>query len=176
MSQRLFFALWPDDDLRERIATTTLLRLAGAGGRPQRPDQWHVTLVFIGQVAANRVDAVLRSAAGIRRVPFVVSFETIEFWRKPHVVCMTASTTPAPCIGLVGDLRAALMQEGFEVEDREFRPHVTLARKVSSWPPSTRVDPVVWPAQRFALVQSVTGSGGSRYEPLRWWNAVRRRS
>ena len=170
MSQRLFFALWPDDDLRERIATAALPRLAGTQGKPQRPDQWHVTLVFIGQVATSRVDAVLRSAAGVSCAPFSVSFEMIEFWRKPHVLCMTAATIPAPCVRLVGELRAALTNEGFDVEDREFRPHVTLARKVSSWPPSTRVDPIVWPARRFALVQSVTGSGGSRYEPLHWWN------
>jgi RNA 2',3'-cyclic 3'-phosphodiesterase len=171
VSERLFFALWPDDLVRGQIsAMFPAGALAEAGVKPQRPDQWHVTLVFLGSVPLDRKEAVLRSAGRVRCAPFSIRFDRIEFWRRARVVCMTASKMPRPLGRLVDDLRAALADEGFIMEDREFHPHVTLARKVTAWPQSRLPEPLTWPAHRFALVRSVSGPGGSRYEPSHWWN------
>ena len=83
---------------------------------------------------------------------------------------MTAGTTPAPLIAAVQDLRVALIDSGFEIDAREFRPHVTLARKVNAGVDVELSLPLAWPARRFALVRSVIDRAGSRYEPLHWWN------
>jgi 2'-5' RNA ligase len=171
VSERLFFALWPDEMVRAQLARVFLSSgLAGAAGRPQHPDQWHVTTVFLGSVATHRRDGVLRAAGRVRSAPFSIRFDQIEFWRRPRIVCMTASTTPQALGRLVNDLRATLAGEGFDVEDREFRAHVTLARKVAAWPASRLAEPLTWPARSFALVRSSSGPSGSRYEPLHWWN------
>jgi 2'-5' RNA ligase len=91
------------------------------------------------------------------------------------VLCLVATQRPPAVVELVSSLRAALAKEGFTPEAREYRPHVTLARKVRQ-ARKVAVTPVItWPADRFALVRSVVGPSGSRYEPLGWWNAARRK-
>ena len=46
-TRRLFFALWPDEATRERMAAL-LKALRGARGRAVKAEKLHVTLAFIG--------------------------------------------------------------------------------------------------------------------------------
>ena len=170
MSERLFFALWPDDAQRRALVERLPAVLAGVHGKPQRPDQWHVTLEFLGAVPAERVPAVRAAADTVEAEPLSVAFDGLDHWRRPQVYCLSAATTPHGLARLVTELRAALFAQGFVPETREFRPHVTLARKVRSAHPRPLESPLVWSADRFALVRSVSDPAGSRYEPLDWWN------
>lgn len=171
MSERLFYALWPDASTRGELSRRLPEWTAGIDGRLQRPDQWHVTLEFIGAVAPERV-AVLEDAAGQTPFsPLVIEFDRLEHWRKPQVACLVASRTPPALAAHVAALRAALAAAGFEQDSRPFRPHVTLARKARAAPTDHVVPPLFWPAMRFALVRSTSDAAGSRYEPLHWWNA-----
>jgi len=170
MSDRLFFALWPDPALLQALRARVGKIVASVEGRPQRPDQWHVTLEFLGQVPRERQSSLRDAAGRVRQSPLTIEFDRVEHWRKPQVVCLVASHVPMGLATLVTQLRAELVQEGFAVEARPFRPHVTLARKVRS-AAATRLDPpFVWRSDGFALVRSVTDPAGSRYEPLDWWN------
>lgn len=173
MSERLFFALWPDEGLRAELASRfASLQAVAPAGRPQRPDQWHVTLEFLGNVPAERRSALHAAADRVAMRSFTIDFDRVEHWRQPEVLCLVASAAPADLSTFVAGLRAALAAAGFAPEQRPFRPHVTLARKVRQAAPATLARPVSWPADRFALVRSVTAPAGSRYEPLRWWNCA----
>ena len=171
MSDRLFFALWPGPALRDGLAARLPGWTRGITGRVQRPDQWHVTLEFLGDVSAERQIAVQAAAASVRATSFEVQFDAIEHWRRPQVLCLVARQVPEPLVQLVADLRAALAAAGFAPEARAYRPHVTLARKVSAAAPSVHVNPpFAWSSDRYALVRSTSGPAGSRYEPVGWWN------
>ena len=170
MTDRLFFALWPDEPLRATLAGRLPALVSGLGGRPQRPDQWHVTLEFLGEVPGERQPAVRQAAMRVHGASCALNFDRLDYWRRPQVYCLAASQVPTELAGLVRGLRAALAEEGFTPEAREFRPHVTLARKVREARPCALDPPLVWPDDRFALVRSITDPAGSRYEPLDWWN------
>ncbi len=170
MTDRLFFALWPDEQLHGMLCTRLPPLASAAGGRPQRPDQWHVTLVFLGGVDRERQASVVAAAEAIDAASFELRLDVLEHWRKPQVLCLAASQVPAAMSSLVQQLRAALCRVGFEPESREFRPHMTLARQVRNAPRIEAFDRIDWPADRFALVRSVTDTAGSRYEPVQWWN------
>ena len=170
MSDRLFFALWPDPSLLQALRARVGEITASVGGKLQRPDQWHVTLEFLGQVPHERQPALRAAADRVRRSAVAIEFDRVEYWRKPQVVCMVASRVPTGLAALITQLRAELAAEGFAVEARPFRPHLTLARKVRSAADSLLDPPFLWPAGGFALVRSVTDPAGSRYEPLQWWN------
>jgi len=172
MSDRLFFALWPDPALRQALGGRIEEITASLEGKPQRPDQWHVTLEFLGQVPRERQPSVRAAAGRVSRSPVTIEFERVEHWRKPQVVCLVASRVPTGLEALVTQLRVALTEEGFATDVRPFRPHVTLARKVRSATDALLDPPFVWRADGFALVRSVTDPAGSRYEPLYWWNHV----
>ena len=175
MTDRLFFALWPDAGLRRELEHRLPPLTAHVEGRPQRSDQWHVTLEFLGAVSPDRQPAVWSAADAVAMEPLELHFDAIDHWRKPQVYCLVATESPPAATELVSSLRAALAHAGFTPEAREYRPHVTLARKVRQARRGPLVPPLAWPADRFALVRSVTDPTGSRYEPLRWWNATHRR-
>jgi 2'-5' RNA ligase len=169
-AERLFFALWPDDGLRHELAQRLPPLAAAVSGRAQRPDQWHVTLEFLGDVTNERQPAAWEAADRVAVDAFDVVFDALDHWRHPQVYCLAATRTPAPLTQLVEQLRTGLALMGFTPETRSYRPHVTLARKVRTARPGPLREPLRWPADRFALVRSVTEPAGSRYEPLRWWN------
>ena len=171
MSERLFFALWPSATDRAQLAAAIASLPVPDSARMQRADQWHATLVFLGRVADVRIPAVLECASAVRAAAVTVAFDALEHWRRPQVLCLTASSTPAPLQMLVDQLRDILSLARFSLEQREYRPHVTIARKVRA--PvgrTTLAEPLVWSARRFALVRSISDSAGSRYEPMNWWN------
>jgi RNA 2',3'-cyclic 3'-phosphodiesterase len=170
MNARLFFALWPDDELRAALAGRVPTLLDGVRGKPQRPDQWHVTLEFLGTVPVDRQPAVWAAADGLEGEPFVVSFDRVDHWRRAQVCCLAAAQIPTALARLVMELRAALWANGFVPESRDYQPHVTLSRRTRASPAGPLPEPIIWAADRFALVRSISEPTGSRYEPLRWWN------
>ncbi|MGB5741682.1 MAG: RNA 2',3'-cyclic phosphodiesterase, partial [Sedimenticolaceae bacterium] len=64
---------------------------------------------------------------------------------------------------------AGLRELGFETEQRRYRPHVTLARKVRrrfEWQP---LSPVDWSVAELALVESRPGTA-PHYQPIGRWS------
>ncbi len=173
-AQRLFFALWPEAEQLEPLVERLRRLVPPTGvGKPQRPDQLHVTLEFLGAVPESRIGATravgAAAAAGAR--PFEIAFDQLDHWRRPQVLCLTARQTPEALVELSQSLRRELAARDFEVERREFRAHLTLARRVTQPQSVPQFEPVLWPARRVTLVRSVSDSSGSRYEPLDVWNA-----
>lgn len=168
-SHRLFFALWPSETLRASLEPRLTALQPTDVGRPQRPDQWHVTLEFLGPVPAGRVAAARLAAAQVRAAPCELLLDAVEYWRRPEVLCLVARDTPAPLGSLVEQLRAALAAQGFETETRPFKAHLTLARKVGHPVRLPPFEPLPWPVVEFALVESITDRAGSVYTPLDTW-------
>lgn len=166
---RLFFALWPSDSLRTALAPRIRALQPDGVGRPQRPDQWHVTVEFLGAVPASRVPAAREAAAQVQCAPCEVRFDAIEYWRRPEVLCLVARELPPMLEDLVRQLRTALAQRGFEPESRPFRAHLTLARKVTRAVTAVQFEPLVWPVRELTLVESITDRSGSLYTPLAAW-------
>jgi 2'-5' RNA ligase len=167
---RLFFAIWPGEGLRSALAPRIQALQPAGVGRPQRPDQWHVTLEFLGSVPASRVAAVREAAGQVHAGPCEVVFDAVEFWRRPEVLTLVAKELPPALGSVVDQLRGALAARGFEPESRPFRAHLTLARKVTHPVTLGAFEPLRWPVADFALVESVTDRTGSVYTPLATWN------
>jgi 2'-5' RNA ligase len=166
--QRLFFALWPDDEVRRALdqAGESLL-----GKRVKRVTaaNLHLTLAFAGPVTAS-VRHCLESAAGaIRVAPFELTLDHCGHWRRPRIAWMGPTHTPADLWSLVGSLRTVFEVCGLQVETRPYQPHVTLARKISRLANDTAVTPVPWSIRSFSLVESVTGARGVSYQRLASW-------
>lgn len=166
---RLFFALWPSDGFRAALQPRILALQPDGVGRPQRPDQWHVTLEFLGPVPESRVAVARDVATEVQAGPCEVILDAVEYWRRPEVLCLVAKVVPEALCGLVAQLRDGLAARGFQTESRPFRAHLTLARKVIHPVSPVTFEPVHWPVADFALVESVTDRSGSVYTPLARW-------
>lgn len=168
--QRLFFALWPEDSAR-LAAEAAIQRLRPLlAARWVRPENLHVTLAFLGDVADERLGALRAAADSVQASGFTLSLDTLEHWRKPQILCLSPFAAAPPLERLAADLSGRLRAAGFALDDRPFRAHLTLARSAAYVPADARLEqPILWPAGRFVLVASTQDHLGSHYAILRAW-------
>jgi RNA 2',3'-cyclic 3'-phosphodiesterase len=167
-NRRLFFALWPSDAVRTRLAAEVT---AHAGlGRAIPARNLHVTVAFLGSVPEERISRVIEIGKLTVFVRFLLHLDRVEFWRRSNLVCLSAQHTPPELQGLFERLHAGLRQSGFELQAHPtFRPHVTLVRDVARGPATAGIAPLEWPVESLALVESKVGQRGSEYTVLEEW-------
>jgi 2'-5' RNA ligase len=167
--ERLFFALWPDDDTQSALAGIAKARLPAAGGRLIRAQNLHLTLVFLGSVDAGARACAERAAASLRAPAFELEFRRLGYWPRPRLLWSAPEQVPEGLTMLESMLRDALSACGHAPESRPFRAHITLARKLRSPLDDTSHAPIRWPVSDFHLVASQTLANGARYQPLVSW-------
>jgi len=171
---RLFFALWPDEAMRGRLrAATQELRAALADARWVAPENWHLTLAFLGHVAdasvASVSSAALEVARQVRSGAITVRLDQAELWAKPHLLCASARCVSPAAEALAVALRDALIAASFAPDLKPFRAHVTLARKVRRAPRALTLTAITWTFDAFALIESRTAATGSLYSVRESW-------
>lgn len=129
---RLFVALDVPNDVRDALRKVIAqLEPLCKTARWARPEGMHVTLKFIGHVEATKLAAIRATLATVRIAePVEINFSGVGFFpnaRRPRVLwCgVKASANLAP---LAADISHALDPLGIPADDREFTPHLTLAR------------------------------------------------
>lgn len=168
--QRLFFALWPDEALRLTLYKVTRRAVQASGGKPVAPENFHITLAFLGQLDASGAEAARQAAAATAGNVFDLVLDRLGFWPEARVVWSAPSAVPAAGHNFANTLRAELRARSIEVDVRPFLPHLTLARKVSRPGDMGTMHAVHWPVREFVLVRSVTGRHASEYHPLASWS------
>lgn len=160
---RLFVAIWPPEEVVERLAG--LPRPGDPAVRWTTPDQWHVTLRFLGEVEGSLVHdlaAALRVAAS--------SLPPVDVELGPTSVRLGRTILALPVRGvdeLAAAVGAATAPAVPEHRPQVFRGHLTLARaRGRRSVPEALVGPGVagsWPATSIALVGSELLASGARY-------------
>ena len=167
--RRLFFALWPEEPVRERLDNLRREAVGDGPGRPVARDKLHLTLCFLGGVDAGTAVCLEQAAGRVAVPPFTLTFDSLGHWARPQVLWLGAGETPEELSELVRQLRRAQADCGLKPEGRPFQAHLTLARKVRRRPSLPEVAPVHWPVSDFALVASETLPEGARYEVVGRW-------
>lgn len=166
---RVFFALWPDEAVRQELARAGKLLQGACGGRITRQENLHLTLAFLGDVQRNRLDALREAAATVRAPAHVLKVERLGWFRRNRVAWAGPAHTPAESLELVDALGAALRQARFRFDARPFEAHITLARKALCGDELPTIAPIRWKLREFVLVESELGAGGSIYRIMGRW-------
>jgi 2'-5' RNA ligase len=149
---RLFVSLRPSD---EAVAHLT----AALSDVPtSRPDQWHVTLAFLGEVSQPEVLSARLRAAAARTSPFPLHLAGAGAFTRARVVWVGVGGDVVTLGGLAADVQQACRDVGVPLETRRFRAHLTVGR-------TGRLDPAVlknytgppWQVREVELVHSVLG-------------------
>ena len=164
--KRLFFALWPDHKTRHAIQEATRTLVQHCDGRPVPPENFHVTLAFLGQQPADLLDDITAVARGIRIGDLELGLDKLGYWPKPRVVWLGPSGKSPALDSLAASLWAGLEGLGVVPDKRALYPHITLCRKARRRPPLSLSRPLTWRADAFVLVQSVTAQRGAQYTVL----------
>ena len=163
---RLFFALWPDTALRERLDSA-------AGTIPVEPPtrrvpraNLHMTLHFIGNVWRDEMRCLRQRARRVEATRFRFVVDNTGCFEKPRVGWLGCDETPLALHDLHRQLGEHLRGCGFEPEKRAYNPHVTVLRKTRSVAGGIGFDPIEWSVDSFSLIEVVSGEKGVHYHAV----------
>ena len=181
---RLFVAVDLPEDVREALhrLQSDLRQEELSGLRWVRPEGVHLTLKFLGETPAERVPAIEGSlAAGLLGTePFRLALGatgTFGGRRGPRVVWLDITGDVQRLQGLQAAVERAMVGVGFAPEERQYSPHLTLARVPQPPRPGTAervsraleaVEPprVEFEVREIVLIRSRLQPGGAVYERL----------
>lgn len=178
---RLFVAVYPPESALDHLAAAVgRLRLgrAAAGGTNVRlagRPLWHVTLVFLGEVADDRApaaaeavrDGVARWRAASATPPVLRLAGGGRFGRgRASVVWIGLAGEIDPLYQLTRTVRRSLRAARLGFDRKPFRPHLTIARPGDRLPATELATDLAalagyqgpaWPVERLRLVRSFPG-------------------
>ncbi len=128
----------------------------------------HLTLAFLGRVEETRIPALRVATAELALPGFDLRVDRWGRWPRSGILWLAPSAPPAALNRLVKGIWGALEPLGFWSDFRDFRPHVTIARRCGLGGRG-EVAPVDWPVRDFALMVSDLDHKGASYRVLATW-------
>lgn len=169
-SHRVYFALWPGDDVARQFDEAGRWGHEALGGRRMRRETLHLTLAFVGDVAPGRLEALRDIAASIRLPAFAQSFDRLQCLPRKKIFWAAASAISPELRDLAAALNERLEAADFRTEDRPFAAHVTLLRHARcERMPQVESLHIEWPVRDFVLVESELRPEGAGYRVIGRW-------
>lgn len=166
---RLFTGVEIPSDIGQALAS---LRGGLPGARWTEPEDYHLTLRFIGNVDEATAGEIASLLGRVKRIPFDLRMEGLTSFggRKPRAVVATFASAQ-PLMEVQAEHERLMQRIGLTPEGRKYTPHVTLARLRNS---SSRevaeylaargyFRTAAFPVSRFVLFSSRNSSGGGPY-------------
>jgi 2'-5' RNA ligase len=169
---RLFVALDLPHAARARLSR---LETGLPGARWLPPENFHVTLRFLGEMPKHRAEELDHALAALRPRGFTLQIAGVGVFEKAgRPQTLWAGVERSQQLDhLQNKIETAVQRIGFEPERKRFNPHVTLARldnappqKLAEWVQAhnlLRAEPVQ--VEHFTLFSSQLGKDGATYTP-----------
>jgi 2'-5' RNA ligase len=139
------------------------------------PEKLHLTLVFLGQTEASRVEALAEAIAQVARAHAAFGVTTGDAGgrvggRRGGVAWLRLADGGHEVAQLSIDVDDAIGSNAYEARNAP-RPHLTVARRVTAAAladlrAAAQSIRLAWPVDRVVLFRSHSGPRGSRYEEL----------
>lgn len=166
---RLFTGLEIPSDIATELG---LLRGGLPGARWIEPEDYHLTLRFIGDIQRELANDIADELASIAANPLPVKLERLAVFGSDKPRALIARATKSVALtALQAEHERLVRRLGAPPEKRKFTPHVTLARLRSVDAPAVGgyieargdMQPLTFEARRFVLYSSRDSTGGGPY-------------
>ena len=171
---RLFIAIEFSEDIKAELEKSTdLVRGACERGTFTRRDNLHLTLVFLGETAPSRVREIIQlmTACSFSPIPLAIGHMG-RFKRREGDILWREIRAEGSLFQLQNTLTTGLRSTGFSLEDRQFKPHLTLARRavlkhgITLRDLSAHMPDLTYTAVNMTLMESNQINGRTTYMPL----------
>jgi len=175
--KRLFFALDISPSDKEKVHTWRKRQL-NIQAKAVSQNNFHITLAFLGGVSEHLEKQIIKSCEQTIKPnlplyshPVTLQFDRLNIFKKPQVLYLDCSNFPQPLINLANSLKQRAMSLNISQEDRPYRPHLTIYRKVKKLPD---VLPPKLPLNisTFSLYHSQSTPNGIIYTAVNTWSLV----
>ena len=168
---RLFFALWPDDETRTRIAEVAKI-FESNEIKPVKISNLHITLEFLGEVSDQDRDQLIEKINKLQHQSFNLELTRVGWWRKPQILWIGTTHIPGELLQLVKSIKKCVRKQGLKIDKKEYKPHVTIARKIKQVVIPNKALHLLWQANSFVLVVSRSGENGVEYQVIQEWPLI----
>lgn len=165
---RYFFALSPDTSSRMQIQHIMKRLPDDPSLKLQNTANLHQTLLFLGQLDQQQLNALLKQTDSIRFPAIDMQFDHLSYWDGPKIFCLTSRAPSAELYSLVNQLEHIASQADIKVDEKPYLPHITLARKASE-SLDVPIAPVHFKVEQLVLMKSVSTDHGPQYQPVMHW-------
>lgn len=136
---------------------------------------YHITTLFLGNISSHQIDSLVneleykltQTKDTTTISPFEIVFDQLVAWQKPKIAAAYATDTPPELSALHQLCNQVALQLRIPLPGlhNEYRPHITLVRKVKPEhvPPSILPLRLAVKVAHLHLFESVTGNGGAQY-------------
>ncbi len=159
---RLFIAINFNDGIKDSlIAAIARLKSGSNSGRFTRRENLHLTLIFLGEVGEKNIPLIRSAMGGICSGPFLLSLGGLgRFKRRGGDLYWLGIDDNKQLNDVYLQLWDRLTDSGFVLENRPFKPHLTIGRQVDIRPDfdpeefNARTPPMKTDVNKIALMKS----------------------
>lgn len=127
---RLFIAINFTDEIKNNLCNVMEnLKENTLRGRLTRQENLHLTLVFLGEIEPGKVKDIKKIIEKTTMKRFPIKLSGFGwFKRSSGNICWIGVDKNKPLTELYKQLCDGLLKNGFKIEQREYKPHITLSR------------------------------------------------
>ncbi|SHJ76166.1 RNA 2',3'-cyclic phosphodiesterase [Paramaledivibacter caminithermalis] len=168
---RVFYAVTFHKETKERLFEyRNMVVKHSIKGRFTSLNNFHLTLEFIGKVNSKELSLLVDILYKLKHPPKQLIISHIgSFKRKNKEIIWLGIDKNWELIRLQKELRNLLMKNEFEIDNRSYRPHITIGRQIVRKDSIKEiiVNPIQVPIRSIALMESKRVGEKLVYEPLK---------
>lgn len=129
---RLFIAVNFPENVKDQLSRITfILRKGSESGNFVPRENFHLTLAFLGETPEDRIDCLKEAMEQVRSNHFNLTISGLGKFNNHGGDIYWMGISDNPELGSIrSDLTGELKARGFVLDNKDFRPHLTLGRRV----------------------------------------------
>ncbi len=129
---RLFIAINFDNTIKQYLKEVqSRLKMISKKGNFSHDTNLHLTIVFIGEVEPNKVGQIQQAMDAIDATEFELSMGGVgRFKGNLGDTIWSRVDKNNTLVSIYNQLCSHLKENGFDIQNRDYKPHITLARNV----------------------------------------------
>lgn len=167
--RRLFIGIELDKQVRAGLARDAALLERRTRGNFSRPDNYHITLQFLGGRPDGELSAIRCALDGVEFEAFELELAGMgRFSRGARWIVWRGVAPGAPLNALCREVRRRLAAQGVAFDAQGFNAHITLARECipAPLPEQSELSRARFAVGRVTLFESARVDGVLKYTPL----------
>lgn len=159
--RRLFLAFWPHEYQLEKLHEIQSEYIGW--GREVSPENFHVTLLFLGNISCHAADCIVQNLHEVSVQQFTMQLDRLGYFDKTKIFWVGPTDTPSELERLYKSVRNCAQQCGISKLSKRYVPHVSLLRNCDVPISNPNFLPIGWQVEEFHLVESRLDKASARY-------------
>ncbi len=129
---RLFMAINFENNVKDAVQNIIDdLKKYSKQGKYVDSEHMHLTLEFLGDISPDKVDLIIDAMNQISGEKFILALSKIGYFKRREGNIYWIGFTESPSLFRIqSKLHSILVDRGFDLENREYKPHLTIGRKI----------------------------------------------